>query len=451
MDRPAMRNLTLSPYVPPEQMEVSDGEDAQKEPKHFLLEDPEGFAPPLVLPIPLAILISMMDGKRTLQEIKEEFTQQTNEPMEISDLKEMVAYLDKLHYLDSPNFANFLKNEMNAYAREKTRPAAMAGGAYPKEAKELRKKIAQILEIPQKITKAEDPEREFRSIFPEKIYGAVSTHAELERGGASYGWTFQAAANHSDADTFVIFGTSHNPMREKFAFSSKDFDTPLGVLPVDFDFQNRVMERFTEKYAALGNSDSRETVNLLGDDFVHRDEHSIEFQAIFLKYLAETQKRSIRIVPILTNTFVPFMAARDVDYPNENEVVKLFLETVSSLIQEDEAAGKAKFFLMASSDFAHVGPMYSSPKPVDATKQDQIREMDTALLETILKQDSKAFWQEILRTFNENKICGVAPIYCALHLLESLGKTQKGQLLSYEQTVDEETKSCVSFASVCFS
>ncbi len=443
-----MRNLTLSPYVSPEDMAKDDG--SKKEPTKFLLEDPEGYAPPLVLPTPLAILISMMDGKRTLKEIGDEFTEQTHEPMKTADLKEMVAYLDKLHYLDSPSFTTFLKNEMNAYAREKYRPAAMAGGAYPKEPGELKKMAARIMEIPQKITRAEEPEKDFDSIFPENICGAVTTHTAPESGGASYGWTFNAIAKHSEADTFIILGTSHNPMREKFAFSSKSFNTPLGALPVDFDFQKRAAKRFAEKYEALENTETLEAVDLFGDDFVHRDEHSIEFQTIFLKYLAETQKREIRIVPILVNTFVPFLAAGDVAYPDENEAVRLFLETISELIQEDESAGRGKFFIMASSDLAHVGPMYGTAKPVDGEIQDCIREKDVRILDSIQKTASRDFWQEILKNFNENKISGVAPIYCAVRLLELLGRTGGGRLLSYEQAVDDETKSCVSFASVVF-
>jgi len=447
IDRPAMRNLTLSPYMPPEQAAMRD-DDAPKEPNQFLLEDPEGFAPPLVLPIPLAILISMFDGKRTLKEILTEFTQQTNEPMELKDLEEMVAYLDKLHYLESPNFAQFLKNEMNAYARTPNRPAAMAGGAYPKDAKELRKTVAKILEIPRIIARADDPQTPFEAKFPEKIAAAVVNHADFERGGASYGWTYSAVEHSADADVFVIFGTSHNPMREKFAFSSKSFETPFGLLPTDLDFEKRAEKRFQEKYSALDEEKSKENVNLFGDDFVHRDEHSIEFQTIFLKYLAEKQKRNLRIVPILVNSFVPFLAAQDVEYPDENEVVRLFLETLAELIQSDEAARKGRFFLLASSNFAHVGPIYSSSKPVDAAEQDRIRETDSAVLETIQKTDSRAFWQSILKTVNENKICGVAPIYCTLRLLELLNRAVGGQLLSYEQAVDEETRSCVTFASV---
>lgn len=443
-----MRNLTLSPYVSPEDMAKADG--SEKEPKQFLLEDPEGYAPPLVLPVPLAILISMMDGKRTLKEIMDEFTEQTHEPMKLADLKELVDYLDKRRYLDSPSFANFLKNEMNAYARERFRPAAMAGGAYPKEPGELRKMLARIMAIPKKIVQAETPEKDFDGMFPDSVCAAITTHTEPEGGGASYGWTFNAIAKRSEADTFIILGTSHNPMREKFAFSSKSFNTPLGALPVDFEFQKRAVKRFAEKYAALENAEALEKVDLLGDDFVHRDEHSIEFQAIFLKYLAETQKREIRIVPILANTFVPFLAARDVEYPDENEAVRLFLETLSELIQEDEAAGKGKFFIMASSDLAHVGPMFGTPKPVDGELRDKIREKDATILDAIQKTASRVFWQEILKDFNENKISGVAPIYCAIRLLELLGRTGGGRLLSYEQTVDDETKSCVSFGSIVF-
>ncbi len=449
MERPSMRNLTLSPYMSPEDFEVK-GEAPQ--PTNFLLEDPEGYAHPLVIPIPLAVLISLMDGNRTLKEILKEFTETTHESLTMDELKEMVSHLDKLRCLDSPSFANFLKNEKSSYAREKFRPAAMAGGAYPKDAKELRKVLTQALETPRKIALAEEPNQDFASYFPEEIVGAVSTHLDLERGSASYGWTFQAIANHSDADVFVIFGATHNPMREKFAFSSKSFDTPLGVLPVDLEFEQRAVRRFADKYAQLGDSAKNETVDLFGDDFVHRDEHSIEFQTIFLKYLAEKQHREIRIVPILVNSFVPFLAATELDVPAENDVVRLFLETLCELIGADEAAGKGKFFIMASSDFAHVGPMFDSPpKPVDDERLEQIRKDDTELLEQISETDSRTFWMNILKTYNANKVCGVAPIYCTLRLLELLGRANGGRLLSYEQSVDEETHSCVSFASVAFA
>ena len=138
------------------------------------------------------------------------------------------------------------------------------------------------------------------------------------------------------------------------------------------------------------------------------------------------------------------------EYPDENEVIRLFLETLSELIQEDESAGKGCFFVMASADLAHVGPMYGTPAPVDGATQDGIREKDTEILESVQKTASRDFWQKILKNFNENKISGAAPIYCAIRLLEHLGRTGGGKLLSYEQAVDEETKSCVSFASVVF-
>ncbi|MDO4574391.1 MAG: AmmeMemoRadiSam system protein B [Planctomycetia bacterium] len=443
MERPSLRNLVLSPYSPllPEDAE----NDAEKQPNSFVLEDPEGFAPTIVVPVPLAILISLMDGKRTCAEIVSAFTETTGENLTLSDLEEILKHFESLHFLDSPTFAAWLKEEMDTFQSLDTRPAVNGGQAYEKDAAALDAQIAATLEIPVTLARADGEGKTPEDAFPKNLVAAVVPHIDLGRGAASYGWAYRAILERCSADTFVIFGTSHNPMKETFALSTKHFETPLGVLETDRALVAKIVSHFQEKYAG------KEPVDLFADEFVHRDEHSIEFQTIFLKYMENHTGRKIRIVPILTNTFVPFIGG-DAD-PADDPAVRALLDSVAAVLDE---SGSRKIAILASAEFSQVGPMFGTPTPVDEKEADRIREDDTLLLFSILHRDPAGFWDTASRKNNANNLCGTAPIYCLLellaktHLLSHDSDKPAGELVSYEQTIDDPTRSCVSFATVLF-
>src|SRR5690606_5163468 len=113
----------------------------------------------------------------------------------------------------------------------------------------------------------------------------IAPHIDFRVGGETYGPAYNAL-RRSDADTFVVFGVSHQMSYDSFMISSKDFQTPLGTLPTDREF----IEHFR---AAL-------PFELTRDETAHRREHSIEFQAVFLRHIFPD--RDIRIVPILTGS-----------------------------------------------------------------------------------------------------------------------------------------------------
>src|SRR3989442_10590558 len=75
-------------------------------------------------------------------------------------------------------------------------------------------------------------------------------------------------------------------MVHPFALTLKDYESPLGQIPVDREFAE-----------ALG---KRSRQDCFGSELAHRHEHSIEFQAIFLRYLF-AGRREISIVPVLAS------------------------------------------------------------------------------------------------------------------------------------------------------
>jgi len=92
----------------------------------------------------------------------------------------------------------------------------------------------------------------------------------------------------------VILGTAHSGAGSRFVLCDKGYRTPRGDLPVDREF-----------LARLEKAQGRD---LRSEMLVHRSEHSIEFQALFLAHLYAGQPLP-GIVPILCTTVEDCLAS----------------------------------------------------------------------------------------------------------------------------------------------
>src|SRR5258708_36239068 len=73
-----------------------------------------------------------------------------------------------------------------------------------------------------------------------------------------------------------------------FTATRKDYMTPLGAVETDHDLVGRLAARYTQG-------------DLFAEELLHRNEHSIEFQALFLAWALGTE--GYKIVPILVGSF----------------------------------------------------------------------------------------------------------------------------------------------------
>src|SRR5207237_4914611 len=85
-------------------------------------------------------------------------------------------------------------------------------------------------------------------------------------------------------DVFVIIGTCHAGLKNCFAVTDKDFETPLGIVPDNKEVLVRFRQNGGEPF--------------FDEDSSHRNEHSIEFQLPFLQHTVAS-KKLITILPIL--------------------------------------------------------------------------------------------------------------------------------------------------------
>jgi AmmeMemoRadiSam system protein B len=256
----------------------------------------------------------------------------------------------------------------------------------------------------------------------------VAPHIDPWRGATGYGHAYGAlaAALPEEAETFVIFGTSHAPMKEPFALCRKAFDTPLGPMEADVASIDALAARASgfDPYA---------------DQFNHKREHSLEFQVVFLKHMLG--KRNAKIVPILAGLGMQQSTGLD---PAKDDQVAHFVDGVRALVEKSPG----KVVVVAGADLAHVGPRFGDPQGFDPQQRGELEKKDRESLDKAAGLEASGFWEHVARDLEERRVCGLAPIWSTLRSIAGTGA--KGRVLHYEQTVDEEDGSIVSHAAMGF-
>jgi len=384
------------------------------------LRDPAGYTDAVVLlQGPLLEIVSLFDGEHTFAEIQAAVVRRHGgELIERRQIEEIAEALDQQGFLDSPGFAQRRAAIDADFLAAPTRPATHAGGAYAGEADDLRTMIDGFFDPPD----GPGPIAGHRADGA-RVRAVIAPHIDFHRGGPAYGWAYRDVAERCDADLFVIFGTCHTGMEHPWALTRKDYESPLGAAQVDRDFVEALAKR------------SRQ--DCFGSELAHRTEHSIEFQAVCLRYLY-AGRRDIRIVPVLASFAHEAMLAGH--GPEADPRVPRFLDALADTI----ATSGRRVALVAGADLAHVGPRFGDSEPVSATELARIEREDRAMLEPVAAGDAGAFFESVARDNDRRRICGLSPIYA---VLKALG-TAAGRVRRYGQWPDPQ--GVVSFASVSF-
>jgi AmmeMemoRadiSam system protein B len=304
-----------------------------------------------------------------------------------------------------------------SYLAAPVRPAAHAGGAYAGEAEALRQAIDGYFAPPAGPGPAGPPGT------GERLTGVIAPHIDFHRGGPAYAWAYRDVAERCDADLFVIVGTCHGGMRDPFALTRKDYDTPFGPARVDHEFVEALAGRAARDW--------------FGSEVAHRSEHSIEFQTVFLQYLF-AGRRDFTIVPILASFGHEALAGgRE---PEGDPDVACFLDALA----ETAATSSRRIAFIAGADLAHMGPRFGDPAPLVPADRARVECEDRAMLTAVQAGDARGFFAAVAGDGDRRRICGLSPIYTVLRVLGG----KHGTLRHYGQTPDPEC--VVTFASVVF-
>jgi AmmeMemoRadiSam system protein B len=391
------------------------------------LRDPLKFAPPLVFSPVGYFLLSHLDGQHSFLDIQEAFSRQFGQLLLSEDLKDFIDTLDRNYYLQSEGFAAHRDAVVHEFRGRRSRGAAHVGTVYKADAAELKTQIDGFFTAP---TGPGRPSARHGAAAPRAI---VAPHIDFHRGGPAYAWAYKSLAESAGADLFILLGTSHCGGANPFILTFKDFETPLGLVETDKDFVRRLEQSCGD--------------HVFADEYLHRDEHSLEFQVVLLKYVAQLRaalarepERPFKIVAILVSSFHGSVLRQIL--PEREQPVQRFLGGLRELAEKETR----RVCFVAGVDLAHVGREFGDHEPVTEDFLKWVEAEDHKLIDRLAALDAHGFFHEVAKDQDRRKICGFAPLYSLIHMLGD----SAGDHLKYSQAFTPETGSAVSFASMIF-
>ena len=252
------------------------------------------------------------------------------------------------------------------------------------------------------------------------VAGILAPHIDYERGSDVYRQTYRYLKK-TVSPLLIIFGTSHHPIDRIWSISLKDFSTPLDVAP-----SSRKLHRLIKENDILKN---------YVDEWPHRNEHSIELQLPLIQFMIQD---NFEILPILTGSMHEYISGdKDIETDKELNTV---IENLRSVLNQ---YGQP-YMIISGADLAHIGAQFGDRYPLDSPTLSRSRTKDEEILKYIGNVDARGFFRSIQNEGDRRRICGLAPIYCQLKLLE--GSTC--EIVSYKQWTDGQ--SSVSFGGGVF-
>lgn len=207
----------------------------------------------------------------------------------------------------------------------------------------------------------------------------------------------------------VVVGVAHAGPSAPYVLTTKAYATPCRVIEVDRPLLDAVISRYP--YDALAH------------EAVHRTEHSIEFQVLFLDHL--TRGRPLTILPVLCSSFEQWCGPRS---PAEVPEIESFIGALRQAL----AAEARPVVVVGGVDLSHMGPRFGDAEAVGPSLAAAARAGDLAALARVAAGDAEGFWQAVMADGNRRRVCGLSAIYTVLRVLAPA----HGRVLEYNQGED---------------
>jgi len=408
--------------------------------KDFLIvSDPLGVLPgPIALKLEALELMQVLDGTVSLKDLSALVASESKDIRAARFVREFVGQLDRLLLLDSPRFEHAFAEKRDAYHRLEVRQATLEGISYPQAPAEAKAFLDQHFEDAARMGAADADTAAGAAgtdagAADAKAAGAKASaprallvpHLDPRRAGATIARGYLELERAADAKTplrVVVFGVGHSLFADLYALTRKHFETPFGPLRCDTQFVDAVAGRLGE--AAYHG------------ELAHEREHSIEFQALYLRH--RLGDRPLTLVPILCGGFHALLD--DGESPTESAELTALIEAV----RETERTLGGPTLYVASVDFSHVGTRFGDPAPDERTLR-EVEEKDRAAIEAARRGDAAGWYQSIAAHEDSTRICGWGATYAMLRCAEP----GEGRLLHYEHS-QEAGGSLVSVAAMAW-
>lgn len=354
---------------------------------------------PSVLP-----LLGFIDGKHSVQELRRGYACRTGTILTEQEVEGLLETMAAAGLLEGPKLAE-MRRAANRRFRAGSRPATLAGQAYPKE--NAAAALSQWFQPPDRPA-------------PADLRGVVLPHIDFRRAPVCYGHATAALAANP-ADLYVLTGTGHHLARSSIALTGVTYETPLGPVAAD-----------TEALALLA---GRLGDDAFAEEYAHAREHSLEFAALLLRHALPTEAAPRGVFVLVGSMF------------NESGLTEPALERLDALaaaISELLAAkrGSGRVLLVAAADLSHVGGRFGDKPIAPADDLGWLESADRADLVAYAAGASQ-FIERHRSENNARNVCGIA----AMYVLRKVLKDCRVEVAVYEQSREPETQSVVTMAT----
>jgi len=410
MEKHRLRNISARPFT-------IDGSPV------LILEDPEHLSEnPLFIPDndPMVFILNCLDGEHTVADIQAEFMRCFGSLLMSDQINDIVQKLNENYFLENARFSEYKNNLIEIFLKSSVRKSFHAGKTYPEDEEDIAEELESMLTEGRNVSKDGVQES---CVRPRAI---IAPHIDFMRGEHVYGSIYNTLPPYLPPDVIVIFGTLHNNASTLFLPTRKSFETPLGVAVTDLEILNDIESVIPPE-------------ELYADEFFHRGEHSIEFQVLWLQYIYR-HTGPITILPILCSPFGDYVE-RGMS-PESDETFQRFVKALSSALQK---SGR-DILLVAGADLSHIGPSFGDTEYITSEFQEETRRHDQTILDAICAGDAERLFETIASQNDRFRVCGLPPIYTMLKILGPV----TGKVVDYEQSIDRDATTSVSFAGVVF-
>jgi AmmeMemoRadiSam system protein B len=355
---------------------------------------------PVIVPLPIMLVALLLDGRRDAAGVQVEYARMAGGALlPPAQLDRIIRDLDAHGLLESPALEARRRAAADAYRAAPHRAMAHAGSAYPAEPEACAAVLRRYLATGgAAAAPAGRPPR-----------GLLAPHIDFGRGGPMYGRAYAALSGVPDGACIVVIGVAHAGSTAPYVLTAKGYETPFGVVELDRALFDAVTRRLP--------------FDALAEEPVHRGEHSVEFQVVWLSHMLAG--RRFTVLPVLTG---PLEAHVTDGTPAAVPEIEAFVATLRDAI----AAADRPVVVVGGVDLSHVGPRFGDGEPVGPALRDRAAAADRAALRHVERGDAEEWWRTVAADGNRCHVCGLGAIYTVLRLLAPV----TGRVLGYDQGLD---------------
>jgi AmmeMemoRadiSam system protein B len=342
----------------------------------LVLRDPLNLSEPVALDGDFAPVLDMLDGKRTLSQVRQSLLMGANLDVPEQDLAVFVGDLRKAGLLEGEHFQRLWEAEHRRFSAAPTRQAQLADLYYPADLDEMDEVLAEAL-----------PETDRRIDADSELLGVLCPHQPLDVAAEVLRSTLFGLPPAEAIDCVVVLGTDHNPGLLPYVLTSKDYETPLGPVPAD---------------TRLVTDIERHVDWVRREELRHRHCASLELSAVLLRAIyGDACPPTLFVLCGLTSLSTRDEAATQVDE---------FQSTLEVLLT------RRRVLWWGSAELSHAGPAYGHPALDRATAQ-AVEDHDRDCLDSLIRGRPEQLVRRGLDDRGQGKPSGTATMATLARLL----------------------------------